>query len=143
MKSQNLNARWARFKRHFIRFTWGGAWAVMLPEGQRRNLTLFFFDGLFSAASDKIILTYLTIYLLALGASSQQIGLLSSLSNLAAALLLLPAAMLVERTGERKKTTLWASGGSRLMLLLIALLPLIFIPTAGLIWVLLGLALFR
>ncbi|QRN83312.1 MFS transporter [Chloroflexota bacterium] len=143
MNFQNFYVRWARFKRHFIRFTWGGAWAAMLPEGQRRNLTLFFFDGLFSAASDKIILTYLTIYLLDLGASSQQIGLLSSLSNLAAALLLLPAAMLVERTGERKKTTLWASGGSRLMLLLIALLPMIFVPTAGLIWVILGMALLR
>lgn len=143
MNSQNLNARWARFKRHFVRFTWGGTWAAVLPEGHRRNLTLFFFDGLFAAASDKIMLTYLTVYLLALGATSQQIGLLSSMSNLAAALLLLPAAMLVERTGERKHTTLWASAGSRLMILLIALLPMFLVPTKGLIWVILGMALLR
>ena len=143
MNFQKLPAQWARFKRHFVRFTWGGAWAAVLPEGHRRNMTLFFFDGLFAAASEKIILTYLTVYLLALGASSQQIGLLSSLGNLAAALLLLPAAMLVERTGERKKTTLWASSGSRLMVLLIALLPMFLVPTKGLIWVILGLSLLR
>ena len=143
MNFQKLPAQWARFKRHFVRFTWGGAWAAVLPEGHRRNMTLFFFDGLFAAASDKIILTYLTVYLLALGASSQQIGLLSSLGNLAAALLLLPAAMLVERTGERKKTTLWASSGSRLMVLLIALLPMFLVPTQGLIWVILGMSLLR
>jgi len=143
MKFQKLHSQWARFKRHFIRFTWGGPWAAALPESHRRNLTLFLFDGLFSAASDKIILTYLTVYLLALGASSQQIGLLSSLSNLAAALLLLPAAMLVERTGERKRSTLWASAGSRLMILLMAILPMLLVPTAGLIWVILGMALLR
>ena len=143
MNFQKLPAQWARFKRHFVRFTWGGAWAAVLPEGHRRNMTLFFFDGLFAAASEKIILTYLTVYLLALGASSQQIGLLSFLGNLAAALLLLPAAMLVERTGERKKTTLWASSGSRLMVLLIALLPMFLVPTQGLIWVILGMSLLR
>ena len=143
MKFQKLHLQWARFKRHFIRFTWGGPWAAVLPESHRRNLTLFFFDGLFAAASGNIILTYLTVYLLALGASSQQIGLLSSLSNLAAALLLLPAAMLVERTGERKRITLWASGGSRLMLLPMAILPMLLKPTSSLIWVILGIALLR
>ena len=143
MKFQNLQFQWARLKRHFIRFTWGGAWAAALPESSRTNFTLFFFDGLFSAASDKIMLTYLTVYLLALGATSQQIGLLSSLSNLVAAILLLPAAMLVERTGERKRTTLWASGGGRLMILLMAFIPMIFVPTKGLIWVVLGMALLR
>lgn len=143
MKFQKLQFKWARLERHFIRFTWGGAWAAVLPKNSRTNLTLFFFDGLFAAASDKIMLTYLTVYLLTLGATSQQIGLLSSLSNLAAALLLLPAAMLVERTGERKRTTLWASGGSRLMILLMAFVPMILVPTKGLIWVILGIALLR
>jgi MFS family permease len=114
-----------------------------MPEERRLNLTYFFFDGLFSAASDKIILTYITVYFLALGASAQQIGLLSSLSNFAAALMLLPAAMLVERTGERKKTAILAASGSRTAVLLMALLPM-FIPiTSGLIWVILGLALLR
>ncbi len=143
MRFQNIHKQWARFRRHLIRFTWGGAWAAALPEDRRLNLTYFFFDGLFAAASDKILLTYITVYLLALGASAQQVGLLSSLSNFAAALMLLPAAMRVERTGERKKTTLLAASGSRATVLLMALLPM-FIPiTTDLIWVLLGLALLR
>lgn len=143
MKFRNLRVQWARFQRHFTRFTWGGAWAAALPEEQRRNLTLFFYDGLFAAASDKIILTYLSIYLLSLGATGQQVGLLSSLSNFAAALMLLPAAMWVERTGERKRITLYGSGGSRLVLLLMALLPFFLGSSATMIWIILGLALLR
>ena len=33
MNFQKLPAQWARFKRHFVRFTWGGAWAAVLPRG--------------------------------------------------------------------------------------------------------------
>ncbi len=143
MKFRRIRFQWDRFRRHFTRFTWGGAWAAVLPEGQRHNLTLFFYDGLFASASDKIILTYLSIYLLSLGASRQQVGLLSSFSNIVAALLLLPAAMMVERTGKRKEITLFASGGSRLALLLLALLPLVLGQSKAMIWVTLGLALLR
>ena len=50
MKFQKLQFKWARLERHFIRFTWGGAWAAVLPKNSRTNLTLFFFDGLFAAA---------------------------------------------------------------------------------------------
>ena len=143
MKHNKIQLKWARLRRHFIRFTWGGAWASVLPPEKRQNLTLFFFDGLFSAASDKIILTYLTIYFLSLGATRQQIGLLSSFSNLSAALLLLPAALMVERSGERKRITLTLVIGSRLVLLVMALLPLFFLETNALIWIVLGLALLR
>lgn len=143
MNFRKIRFQWARFQRHFTRFTWGGAWAAVLPEEKRRNLTRFFFDGLFAAASDKIILTYLSIYLLTQGASRQQVGLLSSLSNLAAAFLLLPAAMLVERTGKRKQITLTSAGGSRFVLLSLAVLPMIFGSSKTMVWVLLGLALLR
>ncbi len=135
--------RWQRFHRHFIRFTWGGSWAAVLSPEKRANLTLFFYDGLFAAASDRIILTYLTIYFLALGASRQQIGLLSSVSNLTAALMLLPAAMLVERSGQRKRITLTAAAGSRLAILTMALLPFFLPHTNLLIWIVLGLSLTR
>lgn len=134
---------WERSNRAFRRFTWGGAWAATLPAKSRRNLTLFFYDGLFAAASDKIILTYLTIYLLTLGATRQQIGLLSSLSNLTAAFLLLPAALLVERTGKRQNLTLRSAAGSRLAILLMALLPFLMGSSQTLIWLILGLALLR
>jgi MFS family permease len=143
MRFHNIRSQWRRIRRHFIRFTWGGVWAAKLPADKRWNLTLFFYDGLFAAASDKIILTYLTIYLLSLGATRQQIGLLSSFSNLTAAFLLLPAAMLVERSGKPKRITLLTASGSRLTLLLLALIPLFFKDSRALIWIILGLALVR
>lgn len=143
MIANKLQRLWGRFLRHVRRFTWGGSWAATLASQSRLNLTLFFYDGLFAAASDKIILTYITIYLLALGATARQIGLLSSFSNLAAAFLLLPAALLVERTGKRQKITLRSAAGSRLAILLMALLPFIMGTSKALIWVLLGLALLR
>jgi MFS family permease len=107
----------------------GGAWADAQPPQVRHNLRWFWFDGFFSAASDNIILTYLTLYVLALGASGIQIGLMSSLSSLSATLLLLPGALLAERIGRRKNITV-ISGGifSRLMVLLLVFVPLVFPP---------------
>ncbi len=143
MGRMKIKFQWVRFRRHFRRFTWGGPWASSLSSEKRQNLTLFFYDGLFAAASDKIILTYLTIYLIFLGATRSQIGFLSSLSNFAAALILLPAALLVERSGERKKITLGAAGGSRLGILLMAFLPFFIGYSDALIWIIWGLALLR
>lgn len=102
----------------------GGSWALSLPASVQDNLRRFWFDGLFASASDAIILNYLTLYLLALGASSGQIGLMSSLSSLSATLMLLPGAMLVEKYGQRKWIAV-ASGGitSRVMLILLVFTP--------------------
>jgi len=143
MKLNQIHSQWNRFQRHFRRFTWGGAWASGLSSQKRQNLTLFFYDGLFAAASDKIILTYLTVYLITMGVSRSQIGYLSSLSNFAAALILLPAALAVERSGKRKRITLSAAMGSRVTVLLLAIFPMFLVQSDGLIWVLLGLALLR
>jgi len=143
MNFPKIRHRIIRFRRSFRQFTWGGTWAASLPPAKRHNLTFFFYDGLFAAASDKIILTYITIYLLSLGASGQLVGLLSSLSNLAAALLLLPAAMLVERSGERKRITLTTGTGSRSAVILMALLPFFLGHSSALIWVIFALALIR
>lgn len=143
INKDRIHYLWARFRRNFKRFTWGGTWAVTLSAKNKQNLTLFFYDGLFSAASDKIILTYITIYLLSLGATRQQIGFLSSFSNFTAALLLLPAAMLVERTGARKQITVTSATGSRFVVLLMALLPFFLFPANALVWVILALALLR
>ncbi len=90
----------------------------------RNNLTHFFYDGLFAAASDNIPITYLGLYILALGATRTQIGLMSSLSSLAVALILLPGAMLVERFGHRKQITVIFGGTiARFILLILAFLP--------------------
>lgn len=108
--------------------TTGGSWASLMPFTVQRNLRWFFWDGILASASDNIILTYLALYLLALGASNAEIGLLSSLSSLVAAVVLLPGAMVTERFGRRKAMVVFFGGGiARLTILLIALVPLFFI----------------
>jgi MFS family permease len=86
----------------------------------------FWFDGFFANACDSIILTYLPLFLLTLGATSGQIGLMNALSSFCAALILLPSAALVEHLGHRKQIALLAGGGAgRTALLLLALVPLV------------------
>ncbi len=102
----------------------GGDWVLRHPAEVRHNLVAFFYDGFFSSASDNILATYLTVYLLSLGATQAQIGLMSSFSSLSAALMLLPGALLVERLGRRKMITIVSGGiGARLMLAALGLLP--------------------
>ncbi|MGD0609962.1 MAG: MFS transporter [Anaerolineales bacterium] len=111
--------------RHALRqFTWGGDWAVTLPSQVKHNLYWFFFDGLFSSVTDNIAITYLVLYILALGATRTQIGLMSSLSSLMVALVLIPGALLVERYGHRKQLTVFFGDGiARFVLLILAFLP--------------------
>jgi len=129
--------------RAFLLFTWGGEWAIPLAEQVKHNLTWFFFDGLFASASDNIIVTYVTLFILALGATSAQIGLMSSFSSLASALLLLPGAILVERYGRRKEFTMAFGGGvARLAILVLALLPF-FVKGTIIVWVAIALSVTR
>lgn len=130
--------------RHFLsRLTLGGDWVISLTDEVKHNLRWFWFDGLFAAASDNIILTYIVLYLLSLGATRTQIGLMSSFSNLTAALLLLPGAFLVERIGRRKQITLAFGGGlGRLVVLTLALLPL-FLGNESLVFVAIALSVTR
>jgi len=115
---------WGRLRRSFSHLVTSGDWALELLEKTRQNLHWFWFDGLFSSASDNIIITYMTLYVLALGATRAQIGIMSALSSLSATLLLLPGALLVERFNHRREITLLFGGGiSRLAILLIALIP--------------------
>lgn len=108
--------------------TAGGRWTDRLSPLARRNLRCFWFSGLVAQASESIVVTYLTLYLLALGASAGQIGLTSSLSNLSAALLVLPGAIIVERWGRRKQIVVWSGGvPGRAMLALLALVPAVLI----------------
>jgi hypothetical protein len=65
--------------------TAGGLWTQQLPAVERRSLRFFWFDGLFSNASEAIIVSYQTLFVLALGATSAQIGLLNAVAGLSAA----------------------------------------------------------
>ena len=133
----------ARARRAFRKFTWGGEWAISLSAQIKHNLYWFFFDGLFASASDNIVITYVTLYILALGATRAQVGLMSSFSSLSAALLLLPGAILVERYGHRKEFTMAFGGGmARLALLALALLP-IFIGGQAIVWAAIALSVTR
>jgi MFS family permease len=115
---------WNRISGSFSHLVTGGDWALGLPDKTRQNLRWFWSDGLFSSASDNIIITYMTLYVLALGATRAQIGIMSALSSLSATLLLLPGALLVERFNHRREITLLFGGGiSRLAIFLVALLP--------------------
>jgi MFS family permease len=115
---------WNRLGGSFSHLVTGGDWALEHPEETRKNLRWFWSDGLFSSASDNIIITYMTLYVLALGATRAQIGIMSALSSLSATLLLLPGALLVERFSHRREITLLFGGGiSRLAIFLIALIP--------------------
>jgi MFS family permease len=102
----------------------GGHWTRDLPQTLQASLRWFWFDGAFALGIDSVVTTYFMLYLVALGASSAQVGLLAALSGLGAAIALLPGALLVERIGHRKEIVL-ASGGSvgRIAILLAACLP--------------------
>jgi MFS family permease len=114
-------------KHTFLQTTAGGGWTGELEPSTQRNLRWFFLDGLFFSISDAIVLTYLTLYLLTLGATSVQIGFMAALASLNATLLLIPGAMLAERLGRRKLIVVLAGGGvSRISLLLLAVTPFFF-----------------
>ena len=52
-----------------------------LDAKTRHNLHWFRLDGVFAQASESIILAYLSLFVLALGASRGQIGLMSALAT--------------------------------------------------------------
>lgn len=126
-RSERFRAYFSGLQQSLLRTTLGGNWIASESLVVQRNLGNFWLDGLFANASDAILLTYLTLYILALGATEQQIGLLSALGSLSATLLLLPGAILVERIGFRKRITV-ASGGitARLMILSVVVAPFVF-----------------
>lgn len=142
IEKANHNAFWSRVRKAFINLASGGDWVLSHSAQTRRNLVWFWCDGMFASASDNIVVTYLTIYLLALGASQSQIGIMSSLSSLGSALVLMPGAILAERFGNRRKIVLTGSGWNRFSLLLMALAPLI-IQAPWVVFVIMALSITR
>jgi len=143
MSPSKLKVSLSRQRRKFRQFTLGGEWSIPLPDWVKHNLFWYFFDGVFASACDNIVITYLVLYFLALGATRTQIGLMSSFSSFASALMLIPGALLVERIGRRKEITLlFGAGVARLVILLMALLP-IFLGGHTLVWAAIALAVTR
>jgi len=114
--------------------TVGGSWGQTQAASVQNNLRWFWFDGLFASAHDNIYLNYVSLYVLILGATQAQIGLMSSFSNLLAALLLLPGAFLAERFIDKHKVSLFCIGGlTRFSLLLLVFVPFFF-KGSNLVW---------
>ena len=115
--------------------TVGGSWGKTQAASVQRNLHWFWLDGLFSSAHDSIYLNFISLYVLVLGATQAQVGLMSSLSNLAAAILLLPGAFLAERFIHKLKEVLVINGLlMRFSILLLVFAPMVF-KGAALVWV--------
>ncbi len=123
-------AWWLRGK--LRRPTTGGGWGDQVTAGTRQNMRSFLFAGVAATVQSGIILPYLSLYLLALGATSGQIGLMASLAGLLSTLLLIPGAMVAERSGKRKLIFMICGAGfSRLVFLPVALIPLLAPPATA------------
>jgi MFS family permease len=91
------------FRRVRLRHTFGGA---EVSDRIRRALGLFWLDGLLVSVSTSIAGNYLTLYALAFGATSTQIGLMSTVVSAASVLALLPGAHIAERWLDPKRMVL-------------------------------------
>lgn len=121
----------------------GGSWGRTVHERIQKNLRWLWFDGLFASASDNIMLNYVSLYILSLGASEFQIGLMSSLSSFTAALMLFLGAILAERIGHHKEITVLSGGFmGRLCVLMLVFVPILF-DGANVVWIAIGFSVLR
>ncbi|PKN94651.1 MAG: hypothetical protein CVU42_03810 [Chloroflexi bacterium HGW-Chloroflexi-4] len=121
----------------------GGAWGRTAQEYIQQNLRWLWFDGLYAAASDNIIINFISLYILSLGASEFQIGLMSSISSFFAALMLFLGAVLADRIGHHKEIVV-ISGGSlgRLCILMLVFVPILF-HGASVVWIAIAFSVLR
>jgi len=91
---------------------------------QRHGMRVNWWSSVISSVSGAFYTDFVTIYMLALGATAATVGLRASINSAAALAAPLLGAWLVEQTGKRKALILlWPGFISRLMLLLMALIP--------------------
>jgi MFS family permease len=148
MSKKRFPSGWVRR----LRFPWrarlslllaGGRWSARVSVSLRRALRQLVFSGILANVSDAIVNTYQSIYLLTLGASYAQIGLLGSFSNLAMPLAMLPGGRLAARRSRYKRLVVLPSLLGRLMLLGMVLLPLLGSDVRWLIYLGIGFAVTR
>jgi MFS family permease len=80
-------------------------------EPIQRALKLFWLDGLLVSTSVSLVSSYLVLYALEFGATSTQIGLMSTVASVASMLALLPGAQLAEEWLDPRRTVLIFSRG--------------------------------
>ena len=93
------NDVWVRIRQLSSHLVTGSDWALVLSKKTWRNLSWFWYDGLFASTSDNFILTYITLYVLAMGATRAQIGAMSALCCLSGAMFLLPGLLIDKPPG--------------------------------------------
>ena len=101
----------------------GGRWSTQLPAKARRSLRWLVLNGILANISNSIINTYQAVYLLTLGATPADIGLLSALANLTMPLAMLPGGRLARRARQYKWLVAIPALVARLSLLGLILLP--------------------
>jgi len=69
-----ISGIWFWVKENVRLATVGGRWAKEISANTQRNLRWFFLDGMLGAGLDGIAGPLLSLYMLALGATSGQIG---------------------------------------------------------------------
>ncbi|MGC9397947.1 MAG: MFS transporter [Anaerolineae bacterium] len=121
----------------------GGRWSANIPQGIRRNLRRMIVGGILENVSDAIVNTYQSVYLLTLGASRVEIGLLSSLSNFAMPVAMLPGGRLATGRQTYKRLAILPSFVGRALLIGLIVLPYFGIPLRLLIYLAIAFAVGR
>ncbi|MGE5595354.1 MAG: MFS transporter [Hyphomicrobiales bacterium] len=106
-------------------------------------LRSFWLDGLFAAAQDAFILSYLPILAHALGASGKEIGLLASSQSLGGALALYPGAIAARRARSRRWVVVFYSGVVARMALLASAFAVAFLDGNAALYAVIALFAFR
>jgi MFS family permease len=92
------------------------------PE-YHHGMRALWLDNVLTAISGASLFTYVPLYALALGASSTQIGTLSSAASLAGAVAPIPGAQLTERWGSRRRVVVVVWSIARAFSLAVLLIP--------------------
>ena len=121
----------------------GGRWSANVPPLARTNLRRLILSGVLDNISDAIVNTYQAVYLVALGATRAEIGLLSSLSNVTMPVGSLPGGRLAARQRRYKRLVALPSLLGRLLLLGLVLLPSFDLPIQTLVYLAMAFAVGR
>lgn len=120
-----------------LRYWWMRADPYVIRGTERRfrpGMVQFWWYGFFLSASGAFIGSYLTLFLLALGATSVQIGALSSLSSFFGLLLPIPGAQWAARMGSQKRVAFIAYSLRYVAILAALLVPFITSGPAAVFW---------
>jgi MFS family permease len=108
---------------------------IYSPETVQKNERLSIWNGAFSIMSLNLVVGFIPLFAIeVLGASNQQVGLLSSLPSLMSIVAMIPGAIWINRLETKKRFTAASIFAARFFFLLILLIP--FIPIVEQAWIL-------